>query len=159
MFWTYIFKVCFTYEWCNAVLIVSFSEVSDSYPELATGIYFICGILVVVLVFIIIRFICLYPCCKCCTECPYRGKSIFRYFNYQQNINLRYKYERMFDLNYKGINLNILQKRWFWQQTKVIMLWTPYIKSNNLCGKCMQSWTTNLNMIFIHVYFGNMFLC
>lgn len=52
-------------------------EVSDSYPELANGIYIICGLLVVVLAFIIIRFICLYPCCECCTECPSRRRNQF----------------------------------------------------------------------------------
>lgn len=46
-------------------------EVSDSYPELAIGIYFICGFLVVVLVFIIIRFFRLFQYCK---ECPSRGR-------------------------------------------------------------------------------------
>lgn len=64
-----------TYEWCNAVLMVSFSEVLDSYPDLAIGIYIICGVLLVMLVLLIIRFICLYACCK---GCPYRSKSIFR---------------------------------------------------------------------------------
>lgn len=41
-------------------------EVSDSYPELAIGFYMICGILVVVLILMGIRFYCLYPCCGNC---------------------------------------------------------------------------------------------
>lgn len=38
-------------------------EVSDSYPELAIGLYMICGLLVVVLILMGIRFYCLYPFC------------------------------------------------------------------------------------------------
>lgn len=49
-------------------------EVSNSYPELATGIYMICGLLVVVLVFFIIRFCCLYPCCA-----EFLGKGRYMY--------------------------------------------------------------------------------
>lgn len=61
-------------------------EVSDSYPELAIGIYIICGLLVVVSVFIIIRFICLYPCCQCCTECPSRRR--YQCGEKEQEMNL-----------------------------------------------------------------------
>lgn len=49
-------------------------EVSDSYPDLAIGIYIICGVLLVMLVLLIIRFICLYACCK---GCPYRRRYQF----------------------------------------------------------------------------------
>lgn len=78
-------------------------EVSDSYPELAIGIYIICGLLVVVLVFIIIRFICLYPCCKCCTECQSRRRYQFREnktpFEKEQEMKLVCKEER----NHNGV--------------------------------------------------------
>lgn len=52
-------------------------EVSDNYPELAIGIYITWVLLLVVLVLIIVQCICLYPCCKCCTECPSRRRYQF----------------------------------------------------------------------------------
>lgn len=49
-------------------------EVSESYPELAIGIYMICGLLIVVVILIIIRLYCLYPCLG---KCP--CKRLYRY--------------------------------------------------------------------------------
>lgn len=72
-------------------------EVSASYPELAIGIYIICGLLGVVLVFMIIRFICLYPCCK---ACPSRRRCQFvekkPQFEKEQEMKLDCKEECIF---------------------------------------------------------------